>query len=471
MFRFRKEMSVINFHHRRVLPSLRSKLAAAVLAAGLACSMSASVHAQSGRGGMGALFVPDFLPRDLPVFVDSLGLEEWQRPILEALLEDYGTNFATAADGVRSKMSQFKDVAASSNPDKIVEMISAPLIDWGTEKKKLRDDFLESVRSQLSDVQSEAWPRFERAMRREKSLPNGVLSGESLNLILITREIDVPPLVADGARAAMDAYEVQLDEALAVRDREDEASIGTRLKSLNDTNKFVATEQRVMDLRVAVRDAQDRGLVAIRDALGGEYGKKFEERALRRAFPLVYGPDPVSPLFEAALALPDLTPEQKAKLGEIRANFDSTHGELQTRFANKIRETEPKEPRRRAEALAMKAAGGNPNFNQTPELDAIKLERQELYTRFRAMIAEVLNDNQKELVPGFGKPGADLAGGQKYNDATHLGTGGGSKPTAPGLGGAEEMIDPAVKPKGEGKPSLNDTKPGSQPNESPKKAE
>ena len=207
MFRFRKEMSVISFNHRRVLPSLRSKLAAAVIAAGLACSMSASVHAQAGRGGMGALFVPDFMPRDLPVFVDALGLEEWQRPILEALLEDYGTNFATAADGVRSKMSQFKDSAASSNPDRIVEMIAAPLIDWGTEKKKLRDDFLESVRSQLSDVQSEAWPRFERAMRREKSLPNGVLSGESLNLILITREIDVPPIIADGARAAMDAYD------------------------------------------------------------------------------------------------------------------------------------------------------------------------------------------------------------------------------------------------------------------------
>ena len=119
----------------------------------------------------------------------------------------------------------------------------------------------------------------------------------------------------------------------------------------------------------------------------------------------------------------------------------------------------------------MKAAGGNPNFNQSPEIDAIKLERQELYTRFRAMIAEVLNDNQKELVPGFGKPGADLAGGQKYSDATHLGTGGGSKSTTPGLGGAEEMIDPAVKPKGESKPSLNDTKPGSQPNESPKRAE
>jgi len=374
---------------------------------------------------------------------------------------------------VRSQMSSFKDAAATANPDKIVDMIAAPLIAWGSEKKKLREEFLESVRSQLSDVQAEAWPRLERAMRREKSLPNGALSGESLNLVLITREIDVPPIVADAARAAMDEYEIRLDEALAARDAADEGSIGARLKSLNDTNKFVSTEQALMTLRVAVRTAQEQGIAAIRDALGAEYGKKFEQRALRRAFPQVYGPDPVSPLFEAALALPDLTPEQKTKLGEIRVGFDTDHGALRVRYADAIRSSEPQEPRRRAEALAMKAAGGNPKFNESPEIDAIKLEQQELFTRYRAKIAEVLNDAQKELVPGFGKPGANLPEGQKYGDATHLGTGaGGGKGNAPGVGTAEELADPAVKPKSSGKPNLNDTKQGgSQPNESPKKAE
>ena len=290
---------------------------------------------------------------------------------------------------------------------------------------------------------------------------------------MITREIDVPPIVADAARAAMDEYEVRLDEALAARDREDEGSIGVRLKSLNDTNKFVATEERLMALRVAVRAAQDQGIVAIRDSLGADYGKKFEQRALRRAFPQVYGPDPVTPLFEAALALPDLTPDQKTKLGEIRGRFDTELGALRVRYADAVRTSEPKEPRRRAEALAMKAAGGNPKFNDAPEVDAIKLEQQELFTRFRAAIAEVLNDAQKELVPGFGKPGANLPEGQKYGDATHLGTGGGSaKGNAPGVGTAEELADPAVKPKGGGKPTLNDTKQGgTQPSESPKKAE
>ena len=472
--RFRKEMSVMHMKHRRPL-ALRTKLASAILALGVAWSAAPFAHAQSGRGSMATLFVPDFLPRDLPVFVDALGLEEWQRPILEALLEDYGTNFATAADGVRSRMGQLKDVAAGTNPEKIVEMISAPLISWKDEKQKLRDDFLSSVRSQLSDVQAEAWPRLERALRREKSLPNGSISGESLNLVMIVREVDVPPIVADAARPIVEDYEVKLDQALAARDAADEGSIAARLQSLNDNSKFVAAEERVMQLRIAVRNAQDQGLIAIRDALGADYGPKFELRALRRAFPQVYGPDPLTPLFEAALALPDLTEEQKTKVNELRARFDSEHGALQKRYAEAIRTSEPKEPRRRAEALAIKAAGGNPNFGEGAEVDSVKLERQEMFTRFRASLAEILNDAQKELVPGFGKPGADLAKGQKYNDAVHLGSGGsesGGKSATPVLGGNEDAGDPAVKPKGGSRPSMNDTKPaGSQPNNAPKKAE
>lgn len=465
---------MIHMNHRRV-QVLRTKIAAAVVAFGLSCSFTTLAHAQAGRGSMANLFVPDFLPRDLPVFVDSLGLEEWQRPILEALLEDYGTNFATAADGVRSRMGQLKDVAAGTNPEKVVEMISIPLISWKDEKQKLREDFLSSVRSQLSDVQSESWPRLERALRREKSLPNGSLSGESLNLVMIVREIDVPPIAADAARPIIEDYEVKLDQALAARDVADEGSIATRLKSLSDNGKFVATEENVMRLRVAVRTVQDQGIATIRDALGAEYGPKFELRALRRAFPQVYGADPLTPLFDAAFALPDLTEEQKTKLTELKARFETEHGAIQSRYADAIRASEPKEPRRRAEALAIKAAGGNPSFGEAPEVDAVKLERQELFTRFRAALAEILNDAQKELVPGFGKPGADLAKGQKYGDAVHLGTGGGEgggKATSPLPGGAEETIDPAVKPKGSEKPSLNDTKPaGSQPNSAPKKAE
>ncbi len=443
----------------RALAVLRAPVAAAVVAVGLALVSAPAASAQNSRGGMAAMFIPDFLPRDLPVFVDSLGLEEWQRPILEALLEDYGTNFATAADGVRSSMGQLKDVAANTDPNKIVELITKPLITWGAEKKALRADFLESVKSQLSDVQAESWPRLERALRREKALPNGELSGESLNLVMIARETDASPLVAENARPAIEEYEIKLDAALEAREAELEAAIGAQLAAMvpNDPKKLLTISERTMRTRVAVRAVQDASLLAIRDALGAEYGPGFEKRALRRAFPQVYGPDPVTPLFEAANALPDLTPEQKTKLAELRARFDTDHGALQSRYADVIRTTEPNEPRRRASALEQKMAGGTATMTEAPEMDAIKGERGELYTRYRALIADILNDEQKELVPGFGKPGADLGNGQKYNDAVHLGSGGGEK-RAPNSGAIDSVGDPAKSPRQPDSTKLNQTK-------------
>ena len=472
-------MPVIRFISTNPVQKIRTRLAVATIAAGLALSASGGAFAQASRGGIASLFIPDFLPRDLPVFVDSLGLEEWQRPILEALLDDYQTNFATAADGVRASMGQLKDAAAGTSPDKIVDLISRPLVSWGEEKKKLRNDFLESVKSQLSDVQVESWPRLERALLREKALPNGELSGESLDLVLIARETDAPPAVADAARAAIEDYELKLNQALAAREQVLEGTIASMLSAMgpNDMEKLQGIQQRIMQLRVAVREVQDMSLTAIRDALGSEYGPKFEQRALRRAFPAVYGPDPMTPLFDAAQALPDLADDQKEKLAALRTSFTGDHGALQVRYADAIRKSEPTERIRRMRDAATKAAGGTVKASESPEIDAIKNERGDLYARYRAQLAEILNDQQKEAVPGFGKPGADLAG-QKYNDAVHLGTGGAasggdgvSAPSKQGssVAGGDEKVDPAVKPSKNSSPKMNDTKPGeSKPPKSPK---
>lgn len=471
-FESRKEMPSMNLLASNSLHRLRTRIAVFAITTVAALGASTAVQAQGMRGGMASLFVPDFLPRDLPVFVDSLGLEEWQRPILEALLEDYGTNFATAADGIRASMGQLRESPNAANPEKIVEMISKPLIAWGEEKKKLRADLLESVKSQLSDVQIESWPKLERALRREKALPNGEISGESVNLVLITREIDAPPVLIDNARAAIEEYEVKLDEALAAREVELEATIAPMLSAMgsNDSDRLVATQERVMQKRVAVRQIQEAGRDAIREALGADYGPNFEKRALRRGYPQVYGPDPVTPLFEAAMTLPDLTEEQKAKITALRAKFDGEHGTLQGRYKKAVSDFEPREPRRRAEALALKALGEAPKSTESPEIDSIKTERQELYTRFRGALAEILTDNQKEAVPGFGKPGAELAPGQKYSDATRnpKGVEGGKQPAASPTDG-NQPIDPSRKPSPGGKPTMNDIRPGgSQPNQSPK---
>ena len=415
--------------------SFRVRLVATAIGIGATLAMAPSASAQfGGRSGMASMFTPDFLPRDLPVFVDALTLEEWQRPILELLIDEYGTNFNTAADGVRSRMGNLKD-AAGASPERVVEMISAPLVSWMDEKKKLRDDFLASVRSQLSENQIEQWPRLERALRREKSLPLGELSGESLDLTLVLREVDAPPVALDAAAPALEQYEVRLDETLAARDTALDASVAPLLKAMSssDVDRGIATQESIMQKRMAVRATQDEGLAAIRDALGGEYGAEFERRAMQKAFPQVYRPDPITPLFEGALALPDIAEEVRTSLTSLQSQFDAEHDVARTALVESYRVSEPREPRRRTEIARQRAAGATVRMGDAPEVEQAKATREELYEKYRKLLAETLTEEQLQAVPGLSKfTEPDPAQVRAAQQAAELQ--GGGKNRKPGLG-------------------------------------
>ncbi|MFN5497431.1 MAG: hypothetical protein ACK5C3_12750 [bacterium] len=388
------------------LTKLRNRIALAVLAAGCAFASVPTASAQfGGRSGMASMFTPDFLPRDLPIFVDALALEEWQRPVLEVLLQDYDTNFNTAADGVRAKMASFKDVAAGANAERVLEMISEPLVAWTAEKKRLREDFLAGVRGTLGDTQVENWPRLERALRREKSLPLGELSGESIDLTVIVREVQPSPLALDGARNAIEQYEVALDAALAVRDEALDSAIAPLLRAMSasDANSGVAAQEAIMQKRVVVRGAQEAGIAAIRDALGGEYGPAFERRALEKSFPQVFRPDPVTPLIEGAQALPDLTDDQKTQLSALSTQYGFDLNGVRSALVDAYKVAEPSEPRRRTELARQKAEGQTVRLTDAPQVEQAKKAREDLYEKYRNLLAGILSPEQRTAVPGFVK--------------------------------------------------------------------
>jgi hypothetical protein len=55
--------------------------------------------------GLGQLMEPEFLRRDMPLFVQTLELDKSQTPVLETLLLDYDTAFSAAADLIREKFA------------------------------------------------------------------------------------------------------------------------------------------------------------------------------------------------------------------------------------------------------------------------------------------------------------------------------------------------------------------------------
>ncbi|MSR40324.1 MAG: hypothetical protein EXS10_00260 [Phycisphaerales bacterium] len=429
------------------LQPLRSTLAIGFTAAALAFGFTPSAQAQfGGRSSLASSFVPDFTPRDLVVFIDSLGLEEWQRPVLEVLLDDYSSGFNAGIEGVRGEMASLKDKVSGVDANSVMSLITGPMEKWQTEKRVLRDDFLNNLKSQLSDQQLEQWPRLERALRREKSLPMAELSGEAVNLMGVARDMQMGALQIDAIQPMLDQYELTLDVALADRDLtiENASKELMQAMSANDPQRGITAQERIMEKRIAVRAVQENATAQIKDALGADLGAQFEMKVLERAFPQVFRPDPVTPLFESALSMTDLTAEKRASIDSLFLEFVPQNFGANMTLMQAMRISEPQEPRRRTEAIqARKQGGATVRSAEAEGVAAARDAREAVWEKYRNKLYELLSDEERENLPGVGKPDqAETAGktqtGRSSSAATSLGAtdrGPAAKHGTPGLTG------------------------------------
>lgn len=256
---------------------------------------------RGGRGGMGAfggrggrmggmgggmrdvreLMEPDFVRRDVPLFVSQLELDDTQALVVETLMGDYENDYATASGRVTEQMAEmgrqmfsnmvspemrtrFEDEARSIreeiremqdaaggelDPEQIRNLwrermgklqqeiaaeqgdngmaaqmqatmgeMFARLQEWQARKAAMRVAFVDGLKVQLTDEQIDLWPAFERFLVREKSLPKARLSGEGLNLFLIVDEAELPEESLAKLDPILDEYETVLDQAIRRRD-------------------------------------------------------------------------------------------------------------------------------------------------------------------------------------------------------------------------------------------------------------
>jgi hypothetical protein len=398
----------------------RFLLAAAVTAASF--TLTPCAQAQLPReAGFNEIFSTDFMPKDMSLFVDFLELEDWQKPVLEALLSDYQAEYRAGEQGLRDKLTAMKDQIAGAGENGALTVLMKPIEDWKAEKEAMKQRFLDDVKGQLSDAQLERWPRLERALRREKQLPQGRLSGEKTDLIIVIRQIDVPLDNRMEAKDAIAAYETALDLALMERIKQQEASQPRIRKALtdNDPASGLVELERIVATRVAVRNVTDAHIDALATAFGAEWGPKFRERAMRDAYPLACRTPPLDPFFENVLAIEDLSAEQLAQINDIRSRFNDSMNALQVQFVAKVRQIEPERETERVRLAADAARNVQTSKGEQEPYKDLIAERDRLIEDARNRVIALLNEEQKAKIPGIDKyrekeedrvkPGSDAA--------------------------------------------------------------
>jgi hypothetical protein len=382
-----------------------------VLMTALAATIAGPASAQfGGDAGLANAFRQDFYRRDLLIFNEVLDLEDWQRPIIEVLLDDYAASFEAGLSAMRDDISKIRVDLGGGDGSQIMERMMGPLGAWEREKLALRDQFLANVQTQLGPGQIERWPALERAIRREKELPQSELSGEGIDLVAVVQRLDLPGTVSDDIAPAVANYENELDAALVSRTRrveELQPAVREAMQAM-DFERGLQVMQQIMAARIEVRSAQDRGMESIAAAMPQEQATLFLQEAWETAYPKVYGPNPTIAFIDAAKAIPDLTPEQIEGIESIERDYLAQLATLNGRLRELYRTEEPREPQRRFERILQRQRGETPSRELAGEPKSIRDvrgEREELGRRTREAILALLTPDQTSNLPGFAKPG------------------------------------------------------------------
>ncbi|MED5507472.1 MAG: hypothetical protein VX684_06500 [Planctomycetota bacterium] len=257
---------------------------------------------------------PDFMRRDIPIFVTQLQLDDTQEIILETIFEDYELDYegrsdevqdsmrtlgremfqqmmpgnmqdrmgqawreireelsqraaeqggeisdAERRDFIRARMEQVQMEIESERAEQGLTQQGNPAASalfelfrgWMVEKAQMRDRFINDFKAQLSEDQLAMWPAFNRFLVREKSLPRARLSGENANLFLIIDEEGMSPESMARIEPMFDEYELALHEALTSRDGYLETSAPKLYEALEDQD--VDRAKQIVERQVSYR--------------------------------------------------------------------------------------------------------------------------------------------------------------------------------------------------------------------------
>jgi len=427
-------------------------------------------------------FQPDFMRRDVPLFREQLNFDDQQMEVVESLVNDYDLAFGPAAEesqgkiqeagmrmfqtfmqgdmrermrGIRESvetdleqmeiengaplteearrafwrqrmekvgnemMEERKATGADLETKAILEEIVAEVNRWTAEKTRMRTEVVSSIEVLLTDAQKSNFPKFERFLRREKTMGNAALSGEGTNLFLVMDEAELSQPSIDGSVKILDVYEVELDSALVARDSFIEQSEPKMMRVTLDGNADAARAmaERQIALRKSVRDVNDRFITQIADSMSPEEGAKFKKAALLSAYRRVFRPTRSTEAFEKALQLPDLTPEQRTAVTALQAEYESQLRATNEKIVATTRKEEPVQRLEESERLIGVMAGtmsptmmmGRFMGGMGDPVGDLMDERGKMGTKYLEQLRGLLTATQQEQLPR-GRDGGRNAG-------------------------------------------------------------
>jgi len=389
------------------MPDRRCRvIASLVLVAGACIASAGGALAQGGgerNGGRGGFGGSQYRAADIPMLVQAVGLDEVQQDIVRVLFDEHEA-------AIREAFASMREQAEAMEDDRGSRQQLSLLREEATAKQRRLDARMEAdLRAILYAEQLDRWPIFERDMRRERTLADGELAGEDVNVFLVVRdeEIDVPAV--PGLAEALEQYAVELDPVLVFRNDLLETS-GPQMREAmeaRDLDKAASIAARQMRARADVRDVNLRHADAVAGLLDDEQAASFREAVRREAYARVYSPSATERAFEAARDIDALSPDVLAAIESLEAAYLAELLPMQEQIVQAIQIHETRQEVERARMslerqLRERTRGGDrgprPPQPDDPIRDAYE-RKSDLDARYRQSLEAMLTPDQIDLLP------------------------------------------------------------------------
>lgn len=390
---------------RRVLSSL--VISAAAVAASVFVSQPAA--AQGGAPMFGDAFNADVSRRDVPFFVEELQLDDAQRYVFETLFDDYQQSFTTGIDGLKKELSEAINNVPPGDPQRAMEYVFRPVERWHVQKQAIYRQLMEDLKGQMSEHQLSLWPGFERKFNRIRFMSKGRLSGESVDLVVVLKGLDIDRRTREVIAPVVEEYEIALDDAIIKRNLAERNAEGSQMLMINqqgDGKEFITASTTLIDRRVTVRDINDAYTDRIAEGLPSQIASQFRKAALERGYSRAFILTQAQRVLSAAKELDGLDGVTLDAIYQLERGYLEELEKANLAMVKGMRDTEPKEMKNRipmqVEAFKNKPVTGGAAIAEDP-VRSLQVKRDLLGQPVFDRLQQLLTPEQYALLPGMSR--------------------------------------------------------------------
>ena len=413
-------------------------------------------------GGM----TPDYMLRDLKRFEEALELSKEQTGIVEQILRDYDESFREASDAsresigdsfssmrgneddparqqsqdmrtqmreIREKLDSARQLEGEDGMSELQERLNKELEvirqdmqelrvqQWQSPerqaafedvallmqdqlrvKRQMKMEFEGDLVAILTESQLELWPPLKRQLIRDRLLPRGRLSGESVDVIGLVEQQDFEDTALLPLLPILSEWEQQVTSALETRDNhmvENQGSLMNAMRNM-DTSGGLSVMKQQATLAEAVRDINDNAVQNIVLLLPEEQSGQFDRIAKERGYPRIFRATRVDRAFKAAMELEGLEPEILTAINELYDAFTIEVAYANEQIYNATHRWEAQEQLDRMNRFAERMTGASSERAESP-IQKAQGDRREIEDNYIEQLKLLLTPEQIEALGGL----------------------------------------------------------------------